>query len=124
MAEKLYAVKVQRDDTVTVQSVDVVKETPQFYYIASTRGLEWNDPRRVARDAFGYSDRVPKDNAHVTARAALSRYIARRNADRANARATALQCDKQIESADRLLESLPMEDAGATPSAVGVTESA
>jgi hypothetical protein len=88
---KIYAIHIGRDDLPTVVSVDVLRETTAFYYPSNQMA------------AFGYRNRIDKVGAFTTPRAALENYIARRNQHRANARAVALQCDKQIEHADRLL---------------------
>jgi hypothetical protein len=108
---QLFQIVVNRDDSVQLASVDVVKETPQFYFITpKQRDLAWNDPKRTLRDAFGYSDRILKDCAFTSARAALTFYMARRQMDKANAKAVVAQATKQIASANELLMHLPAEE--------------
>ena len=89
---QIFAVRVHRDDTVSTVAVDVVKETPQFYFI------EWPDGDDCY--AFGYSKRIPKDGAFTSALAALEHYVARRQRDTANAQAVVAQATKQIASAN------------------------
>lgn len=115
---KIYAVKVNRNDTVRVVSVEVVKETPQFYIIDDARGLDWNDPRREDRSAFGYSSRVQKQNAHTTERAALEHYMARRQRDKEHAKAVVAQATKQVASANELLMHLPTSEEPQSADAV------
>ena len=112
--KQLYAVVVNRDDTVRVVSVDVVKETPQYYVIeARVRDLKWNDPERERRDAFGYSDRQLKERSFTSARAALEAYMTRRQRDKANAQSVIGQATKQVASANELLMQLPAEEVEA-----------
>lgn len=98
----LYAVIVNLDDTVRVVSRDVVKETPQFYFI--TRGghdMPWNE-----RNAFGYSERISKVVAHTTPQASVRAYMTRRQRDKETARAVVAQATKQIASASEALQAL------------------
>lgn len=101
---KVYAVKVNRDDSVSVVSADVVKETPLYYF---REEIDWQDPRH---GAFRYSTRMEKAFAHTTARAALEHYMERRQRDKANAQAVIGQATKQIASANELLMHLPAEE--------------
>lgn len=96
---ELFAVEVNRDDTVRVVSVPVEKETAQFYYIGTAE--------RCA--AFGYNSRVLKENAYTSARAALDAYMQRRQWDKQHALTVAGQATKQIASANELRMQLPAE---------------
>lgn len=97
---QLFAVLVNRDDTVRVVARDVQKTTPHFYYIDKRERA--NDDWDVHR-AFGWSTRIEKSAAHVTARAALEAYMAKRQRDKANAKAVIAQATKQIASANEAL---------------------
>lgn len=101
---QVFAVVVNRDDTVKVVAEDVVKVTPAFYFIAnrSRDDVPWQE-----RHAFGYSQRLDKSCAHVTAQSALSAYMARRQRDKENARAVVAQATKQIAAANEALQALP-----------------
>lgn len=101
---QLFAVKVNRDDTVKVVAVEVAKVTPQFY-VREDFG-DWNDDRR---GAFPWSKRIPKESAFLTDRAALQAYMARRQEQKAIAQAVVGQATKQIASANELLMHLPEE---------------
>ena len=99
---KIYEVAVKRDDTVAVVSVNVLKETPQFYMIESRSGdLKWDDP---LRNAFGGSwcSRIEKRRTHISARAALDAYIEKRQTHKANMQTAIDQATKQIASANEL----------------------
>lgn len=101
---KVYAVKVNRDDTVQVISAEVNKETPQFYMITFPSGED--------RYAFGYSNRLPKcsPKAALSERNALERYMAKRQLDRDHAKSVIGQANKQIASANELLMHLPPDE--------------
>ena len=111
---KIYAIAVNKDDTVRVVSIDVVKETPQFYITYAWKlmsDLKYSDPRRSdLRDAFGCSDRTLKAGAFTSAGAALTAYMERRQRDKAAAQSVVGQATKQIASANELLMQLPVEE--------------
>jgi hypothetical protein len=109
---QIFGVAVNTDDTVRVIARDVVKETPQFYFVARLAAdLPWREYQDI-RAAFGYSERIAKDASHVSARSALAHYMARRQRDKANAQAVISQATKQIASANELLMHLPGEPPG------------
>jgi hypothetical protein len=114
---QVFAVKVNRDDTVSVVSAEVVKETPVYYF---REKMSYEDPRR---SAFNYSERIEKAGAHTSARSALEAYMRRRQRDKAGALAVAGQATKQIASANELLMHLPEEpqSVGAVDPVAGVT---
>ena len=108
----LYAVVVNRDDTVRVVSHQATEK--QTFYALGRGNYEWNDPRREAFNAVGnYRTRVSKDRACTSARAALEAYMKRRQSDKASAQAVIGQATKQIASANELLMHLPAETATA-----------
>lgn len=105
-AKQIFGVVVERDDTVRVLATDVAKVTPQFYCIEAPKTDDWRE-RSDFHSAFGYRNRIEKGFAHVTARAALEAYMAKRQRDKENARAVVAQATKQIASANELLMHLP-----------------
>ena len=116
MSEKrLYTVVVNRDDTVRVESVAVLRETPQFYFIESkNRDLRWADPEYQRRDAFGYSDRVPRERFRLSAKEAIRVYMQRRQRDKDDALTVAGQATKQIASANELLHAIDVQSPAET----------
>ena len=110
---ELFAVKVNRDDTVQVLSIAVTKETPYYYYITDIK--DSNDPRR---GLWGWGTRVEKSVAMLSARAALEVYMARRQRDKANAKAVIAQATKQIASANELLMHCQSDPGPQTPEGV------
>lgn len=114
---KIYAVAVNRDDTVSVVSVTVDRETPQYYFCECIPSLRWDDPRR----AFGYGKRIIKERAFISERAALEAYMARRQRDKANAQGVVGQATKQIASANELLMKLPPVEEGKPQNAEATT---
>ena len=122
---ELFQVAVNKDDSVRVARIGVIKETRLFYYIesrASLRDLKWSDPKRAERDAFGYSDRVDKSGAFTTPRAALENYMTRRQRDKSNAQAVVAQATKQIASANELLMKEPLAADAVDPVGEKVTD--
>jgi hypothetical protein len=105
---KLFAVVVNRDDTVRVVARDVQKTTRLFYYIGDAA----DDIKDFSeRWAFGYRSRIGKDLAHTSARSALEAYMKRRKNDKQNALSVAGQATKQIASANELLMHLPPDES-------------
>lgn len=116
---KLFAVAVNRDDTVQVVSTEVVRETRMYYFREDYSGMPYNDPRR---SAFGYTVRIDKDRAYTSARAALEAYMAKRQRHKSEAQSIIGQATKQIASANELLTKLsPAQNAEATPDGEGKT---
>ena len=105
MSEKrIYTAEVGPDDSVVVYSVAVVKETPQYHYIEPKhRGLRWDDPEYKRRDAFGYSDRVPKTRFYATERDAVEAFMEWRQHRKSAAQTEIGRLTKQIASANELL---------------------
>jgi hypothetical protein len=99
---KVYGVAVNRDDTVRVESAEVVRET-RLYYFREKFG-DYTDTRGAA---FDWCERIPKERAHLSARAALEAYMRRRQSDKQDALAVAGQATKQIASANELLMKEP-----------------
>jgi hypothetical protein len=100
---QIFGVVVNPDDTVRVIARDVVKETPQFYFMARPAAdLPWREHQDM-RAAFGYSERIVKADARTSARAALEHYMARRQRQKADAQAVVAQATRQIASANELL---------------------
>lgn len=95
------------DATVQVVAAEVVKVTPQFF-VREEWG--WRDERRAA---FPFSKRVEKKCAHLTPRAALEHYMAKRQRDKSNAQSVVGLATRQIASANELLmrEPPPAVDA-------------
>lgn len=91
---ELFAVAVNRDDTVRVVAVPVVKETPMFYFI--------DPPDNEDRYVLGYGRRIDKAGAHTTAVAALDAYMEQRRRHKEAAREVVAQATKQIASANEL----------------------
>ena len=100
---EIFAVVVNKDDTVRVVSRVVERTTAQFYYIPKPP----NDALWDERYPFGYNARIEKQFAHTSARAALEHYMARRQRDKENAKAVIAQATKQIASANEALMHLP-----------------
>lgn len=111
---KIFDVVVNRDDTVQVVSVDVVKETKTFYFIASRRDVPYREP---IYGAFGGSwvTRIPKGRTFTTARAALKHYMERRQTAKQNALTLIGQATKQIASANELLMAEPTSPDAVDP---------
>lgn len=105
---ELFAVKVNRDDTVSVVSVTVKSETAQNYVLPR---VGWEEPGHDAISAYGFRTRIAKSQAHTTARAALEAYMKRRQEDKANAQCVIGQATKQIASANELLMHLPSAES-------------
>ena len=106
---KLFAVVVNKDDTVRVVSREVERVTAQFYYIPEpSQDAPWDE-----RYPFGYGQRIVKALAHTSARAALEDYMARRQRDKEDARAVVAQATKQIASANELLMREPAAESAA-----------
>src|SRR5688572_9277033 len=106
----VYTVKVNRDDTVRVVAGEVVRSTALNYMVKGP-GPDTEDAY-----AFGYAmglQRVGKSTACTTPRAALARYMERRQEDKRRALSVAGQATKQIASANELLMKEPVESAPA-----------